>query len=435
MTASNAEQFLYKLPRFARVGIQAYKPGLERMATLMQAMGRPDQAYPTVHIAGTNGKGTTASFLAAIATATGIKAGLHTSPHLIRVAERMRINGMPAPGAWLSRAVDEHADLISATGASFFEALVALTLLYFAEESVDFAVIEVGLGGRLDATNILQPELSVITNISWDHEEILGDSLESIAAEKAGIIKPGVPVLTGADQSEVLDVFRRAARRKESRLHILSEEVGLEEHTDQRISIQTPEKSYASIAVEMIGVHQHRNAALAVRAAELSQSLNSDSGDIVKDGIERVAELSGIRARIETIWRDPRIVLDVAHNDDALSATLDTCISRFGGIDHVFLGLMKDKKIDSFAVMLSELKIPVSVLGIDSERAFDRRGLTTLLKNRGVRVMDDEMSASVALNAARSSFTRTSTLLILGSYQIAGSVLESLERQQSEMKE
>ncbi len=435
MTASNAEQFLDTLPRFVHVGTQAYKPGLERMATLMQAMGRPDQAYPTVHIAGTNGKGTTASFLAAIATATGIKAGLHTSPHLIRVAERMRINGMPAPGAWLSRAVDEHADLISATEASFFEALVALTLLYFAEESVDFAVIEVGLGGRLDATNILQPELSVITNISWDHEEILGNSLESIAAEKAGIIKPGVPVLIGAEQSEVHEVIRRAAQRKESRLHILSEEVGITEHTDQRISILTPEKPYASIAVEMIGAHQHRNAALAVRAAELSQSLNTDSGDPVKNGIERVAELSGIRARIETIWHDPRIVLDVAHNDDALSATLDTCISRFGGIDHVFLGLMKDKKIDSFAGMLSKLKIPVSVLSIDSERAFDRSGLTDLLKNRGVRVMDDEMSASSALDTARNSFTRTSTLLILGSYQIAGSVLESLERQQSEVNE
>ena len=435
MTASNAEQFLYQLPRFEHVGTQAYKPGLERMATLMQAMGRPDQAYPTVHIAGTNGKGTTASFLAAIATATGIKAGLHTSPHLISVAERMRINGMPAPGSWLSRAVDEHADLISATGASFFESLVALTLLYFAEESVDFAVIEVGLGGRLDATNILQPELSVITNISWDHEEILGDSLESIAAEKAGIIKPGVPVLTGAEQSEVHDVIRRAARRKESRLHILSNEVGIEERTDQRISIQTPVKSYASIAVEMIGAHQHRNAALAVRAAELSQSINTESGDPIKDGIERVAELSGIRARIETIWRNPRIVLDVAHNDDALSATLDTCISRFGSIDHVFLGLMKDKKIDSFAIMLSKFKIPVSVLSIDSERAFDRRSLTTLLKNRGVRVMDDEVSASAALDSARNSFARTSTLLILGSYQIAGSVLESLERQQSEVKE
>jgi len=428
VTAPTAEQFLDKLPRFAHLGRQAYMPGLERMATLLQEMERPERAYPSVHVAGTNGKGSTASVLAAIATAAGKKTGLHTSPHLVHVSERMRIDGVRAPAAWLSRSIDKYSELISTTGASYFEALVALSLLYFAEEGVDFAVIEVGLGGRLDATNVVQPELSVITNISCDHEEILGDSLASIAAEKAGIIKPGVPVLTGCEKLEALEVIRRAAQREESSLHILNEEICIDVHADQIISIQTPEESYPPFAIELTGAHQYRNVALAIRAAELSPSLDVHSGNAVTEGIKRVIELSGIRARIETIWSDPHIVLDVAHNDDALSATLDTCISYFGGVDHVFLGLMKDKKINAFADRLSKHRIPVSVLRIDSERAFDRRDLATLLENRGVRVMNDNLDAIGALDAARNSFALSSTVLILGSYQIAGSVLEGLKQ-------
>ena len=189
MNYEECVRFLNKLPAFSSIGAKAYEPGFERILSLMEALGNPHTTFPTIHIAGTNGKGSTASMIAAIATAAGKRTGLHTSPHLLNVNERMRMDGIPAPDEWLAKQVTKYQIVIEKVKPSFFEATVALSLLYFSTMNADLAVIEVGLGGRLDATNIVEPLLAVITNIGYDHTSILGNTLEAIAQEKGGIIK------------------------------------------------------------------------------------------------------------------------------------------------------------------------------------------------------------------------------------------------------
>ena len=209
---THAEARLLALPRFADAGAAAYRPGLERMRALLADMGDPHAATPAVHVAGTNGKGSTASFAASVAHAAGAHVGLHTSPHLVSLRERMRVDGRPAPPEWLEGAVERWGGAVEALEPSFFEATVALSLLYFAEQGVDLAVVEVGLGGRLDATNVLAPLVSVVTHVGLDHTDLLGETVGEIAREKAGIAKPGVPFLHA-----VADAGARAALEAEAR--------------------------------------------------------------------------------------------------------------------------------------------------------------------------------------------------------------------------
>ena len=204
MTSGSAEEFLLSLPRFTDAGHAAYKPGLERIRQILDAMGNPHDRFRSIHVAGTNGKGSTASMIASIGSSLGLRIGLHTSPHLVRITERMRIDGAPAPDEWLDSAVDMYRDGILAAGASFFEATVALSFLFFAENEVDFAVVEVGMGGRLDATNVLMPEVCVVTRIGLDHTEYLGNTLSEIAREKAGIAKRDRPLVLYPAPDEVV---------------------------------------------------------------------------------------------------------------------------------------------------------------------------------------------------------------------------------------
>jgi len=193
MSRPDALDYLLNRPQFANVADDAHKPGLERMHTLMDEMGDPHEALRTVHVAGTNGKGSVSAMVAAIATAAGLRTGLHTSPHLTHVTQRMRIDGTPAPTDWLAGAVEEYRPLFDRVEPSFFEMTVALTFLYFAEQNVDLAVVEVGLGGRLDSTNVLHPALSIITNIDLDHTDLLGDTIGAIAREKRPASSSRIP--------------------------------------------------------------------------------------------------------------------------------------------------------------------------------------------------------------------------------------------------
>ncbi|MDX1429594.1 MAG: Mur ligase family protein, partial [Rhodothermales bacterium] len=194
---AEAVKLLLALPRFTDKGASAYRPGLERIRSLLGAMGGPERDYPIVHIAGSNGKGTVASVVASILAASGLRTGLHTSPHILEIGERMRVDGTAANRDWLAANVLRYRGEMDRIKPSFFEMTVALSLLHFSEMKVDAAVVEVGLGGRLDATNAVTPILSVITNIGRDHADILGETVEQIATEKAGIIKAGVPIVTG----------------------------------------------------------------------------------------------------------------------------------------------------------------------------------------------------------------------------------------------
>ncbi len=428
MTYDEAVAYLLRLPSFSAIGSAAYVPGLARIAALLDGMGAPHSGLRVAHVAGTNGKGSTASMLASIATSLGRRVGLHTSPHLYRVNERMRIDGVPIPDARLAALVARYAPLIDRVAPSFFEATVALSLCYFSEASVDLAVVEVGLGGRLDATNIVAPSVSVVTSIGLDHTALLGDTVEAIAAEKAGIVKQGVPVICGADQPSVVAVVRGVASRVGAPLHVLDDEVETTVSAatvmGTECDIATPLRTYAGVRIALPGRFQPRNASMAVRAAELLFTPHlAESGAGVYRGLRAVREQAGLSGRLEVMAQEPLVVRDVGHNLDGLSAGLSFMNEWIGkgGRLFVIFGVMNDKDVDGMARLLSDAGAKVHLIPAGVERALSPPELAALLARYGISV-----TSSGSLPDAMQWFNRQSTpldgLLITGSHHIASQV-------------
>jgi len=390
MTYPAALALLDALPRWADAGAAAYRPGLARMAALMDAMGRPHERLRAVHVAGTNGKGSTASFVAAVGTAAGRRVGLHTSPHLFDFAERLRLDGRPAPHDWIAAAVARHRDDLRRIEPSYFEASVALAFLYFAEEAVDLAVVEVGLGGRLDATNVLRPVACGITAIGLDHTDLLGATLAEIAREKAGIAKPGVPLLTSADQPEVLEAIRAAAAEAGAPVERVREAVAVAVDSEAPdglvLRLRTPVRDYGRVRLGLAGVHQAWNAALAVRLAETAMPGLPE--DAVRAGLAGVRRLSGLRGRCETWAEHPRVVADVAHNPDGWRAALACARPAGAGRLWALVGVMADKDAGALAALLAEAGATALPVALPSARALSREALAAMLRARGVPVVD-----------------------------------------------
>jgi dihydrofolate synthase / folylpolyglutamate synthase len=389
VTYPGALALLDALPRWADAGAAAYKPGLERMEALMDVMGRPHERLRAVHVAGTNGKGSTASFVAAVGTASGRRVGLHTSPHLLDFAERLRLDGRPAPHAWIAHTVGCHRDAFRHVEPSYFEASVALSLLYFAEEAVDLAVVEVGLGGRLDATNVLRPVACGITTIGLDHTDLLGNTLPEIAREKAGIAKPGVPLLTSAERPEVLEAIEKTAQAAGASVERVRETVEAEVVEDApeglALRLRTPARDYGRVRLGLAGAHQAWNAALAVRLAEVSMPDVSESA--VRMGLADVVRLGGLRGRCET-WREsPRVVADVAHNADGWRAALACARAGPGGTLWALVGVMADKDADTLAALLAEAGATALPVPLPSARAMGHEALAERLAAHGVPVV------------------------------------------------
>ncbi len=428
MTYDEALRYLLALPRFADQGAAAYRPGLERMEALMDAMGRPHEAFPSIHVAGTNGKGSTASMVAAIATAAGRRTGLQTSPHLFRLEERLRLDGVSAPEDWLADAVTRFRDVFDATTPSFFEATTALSFLYFAEQQVDLAVVEVGLGGRLDATNVLAPphvRAALITSLALEHTELLGGTLEEIAREKAGIVKPGIPLLTSASAPEALAVLRQVARERSAPFHQVLEEVE-RSGNGPSLTIQTPLRCYERLHLGVPGAHQQINAVLAVRASEILFDEVQAEAAPVYTGLREVRRLAGLRGRLDVLRRAPFVVADVGHNADGLATALAFMQEERGreketGHLYVLLGLMRDKDVAGIAHLLAEARSVVLPVALAGERALPAEVLAASLKNAGVAVGE---AGSVVEGVAR-FFARAKTrdaLLITGSHQVVADV-------------
>jgi dihydrofolate synthase / folylpolyglutamate synthase len=389
LTYAEAESYLLSLPRFTDVGSPAYRPGLARMHRLMDGMGRPHEAFESVHVAGTNGKGSTSSMIAAIATAGGRRTGLHTSPHLLDLAERMRLDGMPAPHAWLAEAVGRYRALFNETGPSFFEATVALSFRYFADERVDLAVVEVGMGGRLDATNVLLPRLALVTHVGLDHTEHLGTTTVEIGREKAGIAKPGVPFLTAERDDDVAEAMRQTAEDAGATFARLQDEIeiaSLAEHQDRLVmDLATPVRHYRHLEVTLPGRHQALNAALAACATE--RVLGADEG-AVRRGLTEVRKLSGLAGRCQWVTRRPAILADVAHNADGLRAALQFAsrVCTPPGRLYVLLGVMRDKDLTAMAALLASACATVLPVDLPAERALPGPELRRQLKAHAIPV-------------------------------------------------
>jgi dihydrofolate synthase / folylpolyglutamate synthase len=350
----NAINYLFeRLPMFSRIGAAAYKKDLTNTLQLCRHFDNPHQKFKTIHVAGTNGKGSVSHMLAAVLQQAGYKTGLYTSPHLKDFRERIRINGDMVPEDFVVRFTEAVKPLIDEIEPSFFEITVAMAFEYFAKQEVDIAVIEVGLGGRLDSTNVITPELSVITNISYDHMNLLGNSLMQIATEKAGIIKPGVPVVVGEIHPETKAVFEQVAAEKKAPLTFAENVLQLAAHelTLDTLAITVADqhgqtRHYAS---DLNGVYQERNI---ITLLTVVQQLK-DQGFVIEESalaaaLMQVKKLNGLRGRWEVVHHNPFIILDVAHNEAGLGMIvrhLEVCASQFNNL-HIILGMVKDKDVN-----------------------------------------------------------------------------------------
>ncbi len=357
MTYKDALQYLYaSTPAFHLVGAAAYKPGLQNTLAFMDHLGHPYRCFRSVHVAGTNGKGSTSHLIAAVLQAAGLKVGLYTSPHLVDFRERIRINGTPIPEQKVVSFVTEHRNFMDLIHPSFFEATMAMAFDYFAREQVDIAVIEVGLGGRLDSTNIITPILSVITNIGYDHTEFLGDTLAKIAAEKAGIIKPNVPCVIGETNSETTPVFVDAAIKN----GIWG---GGLETTDCRIWFADQCGYLRKCRLRDIpdcqlkGIYQDKNQQTAYVALQVLRNychIPIPHNSIVI-GYEQVCTITGLRGRWETLCPMPLTICDTGHNSHGLKYVFEQLASLRRELSdnstkdvnlHIVFGMVSDKDVD-----------------------------------------------------------------------------------------
>jgi dihydrofolate synthase/folylpolyglutamate synthase len=351
MNYQEAIRFLFSsLPMYQRVGTVAYKSTLSNTEALDEYFGHPHRHYRSIHIAGTNGKGSVAHMLAAICQSAGYKTGLYTSPHLKDFRERIRVNGAMIPEEDVTRFVNDHKEIIDGIKPSFFEMTVAMAFDHFAQEKVDIAVVEVGMGGRLDSTNIIQPVLSIITNIGPDHSQFLGDTLYKIATEKAGIIKSGVPVIVGQEQDEVSVVFKRKAGEMDCELFFADREYKVEyalRTADEKQVMQVYRDGkpwMGSLKLDQMGLYQQKNAITVLKAVEMLNELGLIiSEDHLRNGLGNTRGLTGLRGRWEILRHNPLVICDSAHNPDGIAVVLEQLKHIPWKRLHIVLGLVDDK--------------------------------------------------------------------------------------------
>jgi len=344
---------------YSRIGAAAYRSDLTNTIQLSAALGNPERRLRTVHVAGTNGKGSTSHMLAAIFQEAGYKTGLYTSPHLKDFRERIRVNGEMISKAFVTDFVQRIQPISEKMDPSFFEITVVMAFDYFVQEKVDIAIIEVGLGGRLDSTNVITPDLSVITNISYDHMQFLGDTLSAIAFEKAGIIKKGIPVVVGQHHPETAPIFRQRAAEEETRLIFADQQRWVSDWKYQRhtLVVETTTSPVADdkeyYTLDLTGIYQAKNLITVLESVHILRSLGWKlPQQAIEKALKHVKRLTGLHGRWEIIHEYPDIVLDVAHNEDGISQLVRQIEVTDHEELHIVIGMVKDKAIDKVLELL-----------------------------------------------------------------------------------
>lgn len=353
MTYEETVEYLYNsTPMFQSIGAAAYKEGLETTLLLDEHFGHPHKSYKTIHVAGTNGKGSCSHTLAAILQSQGYKVGLFTSPHLLSFRERIKVNGVEISKERVVEFVERERCFFEPLHPSFFELTTALALKYFEEEKVDIAVIEVGLGGRLDCTNIITPILSIITNISYDHTQFLGSTLEEIAAEKAGIMKHNVPVLIGECSDKLRLVFQEKAREHGAKLYFAEDNCIIQDvcMTDNMLRYGT--KRYATLLGELIGTYQIKNTNTILNAVEILANSIEISEKSVRNGVGNVSKLTGLLGRWQKIQEMPLVICDTGHNIGGWEYISEQIKAQECRTLRIIFGMVDDKDIDSVMALL-----------------------------------------------------------------------------------
>ena len=342
------------LPMFSRIGAFAYKEGMENTLALDKYFKHPQKKFKTIHVAGTNGKGSVSHLLAASLQKSGYKTGLYTSPHVKDFRERIRIDGQMITQEFIVQFVAENHSFFETLKPSFFEMTVLMAFEYFAQNQIDVAVVEVGLGGRLDSTNIIVPELSVITNISLDHVNLLGDSLAKIAFEKAGIIKKQIPVVIGESVDETRKIFENKAMEMDSPIFFAQEKHIIKKSTKKVQGKQIFESDfYGEISLGLLGIYQQKNLSTFLTCIDI---LNKKSFHIsqtaVKAACESVIELTGLLGRWQVIQNNPTMICDIGHNEAGISYVVEQLEQLQYEKLHFVLGLVNDKDVNKILSLL-----------------------------------------------------------------------------------
>jgi len=422
MSMNETLSFLNSLHAFG------WKLGLANISDLLEKIGNPHQMFKSIHIAGTNGKGSTAAILESILRQAGYRTGLYTSPHLAEVTERIKIDGKPVEFEQFSHSLMGMQNAIQAIGNTYFEAVTAVGFQCFAEAEVDVAIIEVGLGGRFDATNVITPVLSIITEIDLEHTEHLGKTRTAIAFEKAGIIKERVPCLVQSDESEVTDVFQSVCADKQAALSRLSEITSLRniKITEEfsQFELSSSQGQFDHLRLALVGTHQIRNAALAIAATNLLQPHFEIEREHIYAGLAKVVW----PGRLHKVQEDPRIVVDVAHNPAAIRQLVRT-VPEVYDYDRLVLvvGMLKDKDTRHAADSLATIADHIIVVSPKTERALPAHELAKQFRNYsgGLKVCPG-VNRGVA--HAKSFAGKRDLILITGSHYVVGEFLESKQK-------
>jgi len=396
-----------KLPMYQKVGGSAYRPGLERILAMDAHLDQPHRTFKSIHVAGTNGKGSTSHILASVLQSAGYKVGLYTSPHLLDFRERIKVNGQLITEKKVIQFIERHAAYFESEQISFFEMTVGMAFDHFRESQVDYAIVEVGLGGRLDATNIIIPVLSVITNIGLDHTEFLGTTRTQIAKEKAGIIKGGTPVVVGQKDEETQKVFEEIALQQSSKL------------TFVKVQDQDWE-------TDLKGVCQVQNIQTALTALAC---LNDPKINLhtIKQGFKNVISNTGLLGRWQIIADSPQLILDVGHNKEGLSFLVTELQKLEFGHLHLIMGFVKGKNVvDLISLFPSEASFYLSSPKID--RAIPLSTLKAELTGSSKNI-DLFPTVIDALNRARSSANTNDLILVCGSTFVVAEVLSFIKNQ------
>ena len=417
MTYQETIDFMFsQLPMYHRIGAAAYKADIQPTVDMMAALGNPEKRFRSIHVAGTNGKGSVSHFLASILQEAGYKVGLYTSPHLVDFRERIRINGDMIPEQAVTDFVESHRLMFNDLGLSFFEMTVGLAFDYFAREKVDIAVVEVGMGGRLDSTNVIVPELSIITNIGLDHTQFLGDTLEKIAGEKAGIIKAGVPVVIGETQPETTPVFLAAAAAHHAPITF----------ADQHYVVD----DISRYTEELTGEYQKHNIATVLEAVEVlkkTSDFSIQTSDLQR-GLARVVTNTHLHGRWQTIGEAPLTICETAHNAPGIDSMLGKLATMPFRSLHVIYGCVNDK---DYSKILSHLHTEFTRLGKPFDWRFSQpsvpRGLPVadLQAAAATLGIEGEVYANVkdAIAAARSVADPADLVLVTGSIFLVADAL------------
>lgn len=343
-----ALRFLYdNLPMFQRVGAAAIKKDLTNTLKLCRLLGNPERAFKSIHVAGTNGKGSTCHMLASVMQTAGYKTGLYTSPHLKEFTERIKVNGIDVSQDFVVDFVNRIRVAIDEIRPSFFEITVAMAFDYFAQEKVDVAVVEVGMGGRLDSTNVITPLVSVITNISYDHKELLGDTLPEIASEKAGIIKRGIPVVVSERQEEVQDVFLKKAASEQAEICFASDEYSVSfQRASKAIDIlRSGQIMLRDVRLPLQGSYQQHNVPAVMKTIDVLRRHFSIPEGAVRQGLNDVIRNTALKGRWQQLYTSPTVICDTGHNEGGIRQIVGQISEYTFDQLYIVLGMVKDKDL------------------------------------------------------------------------------------------